>query len=49
VAQSRVAVRKAISNSESFEIDRPQRHGGKLLVSFAAEDKENVIIDNSLL
>lgn len=49
VAQSRVAVRKAISNSESFMIDRPQRHGGKLLVSFAAEDKENVIIHNSLL
>jgi hypothetical protein len=48
VAQSRVAVRKAIGNSESFEIGRPQHHGGKLLVNFAAE-KGNVIIDNSLL
>ena len=48
VAQSRVAVRKTIGNSESFEIDRPQHHGGKLLVNFAAE-KGNVIIDNSLL
>ena len=51
VAQARVAVRKAIADSEDFEIARPQRHGGKLLVNFAAANYNNVeavFIDPSL-
>ena len=51
VAQARVAVRKAIADSEDFEIARPQRHGGKLLVNFAAanyNNEEAVFIDTSL-
>lgn len=47
VAQARAAVRRAISDSEPFEIDRPQRHGGRLLVKFVA-DNGTVITDNSL-
>ena len=47
VAQARVAVRNAIARSEDYVIDHPQRHGGRLLVKFAA-NKGTVIIDNSL-
>ena len=48
VTQSRVALRKTIGKSEEFEIARPQRNGGRTLVTFAANGG-NVIIDNSLL
>ena len=48
VAQSRVAVRNAISASDDVEIARPQRHNGKTIVIFAANGG-NVIVDNSLL
>ena len=47
VAQSRVAVRKAISASGEVEIARPQRHNGKTIVTFAANGGI-VIVDNSL-
>lgn len=48
VAQSRVAVRKAIGASDEVEIARPQRHNGKTIVTFAANGG-NVIVDRSLL
>lgn len=48
VAQSRNAIRNAIGRSELFEIALPQRHGGRTLVSCAANGG-HVIIDNSLL
>ena len=48
VAQSRVAVRNAISASDDVEIARPQRHNGKTIVIFAANGG-TVIVDNSLL
>lgn len=48
VAQSRVAVRKAICTSDEVEIARPQRHNGRTIVTFAANGG-NVIVDNSLL
>lgn len=48
VAQARAAIRRTIGPSEDFEIARPQRHGGRTLVTFAANGG-NVIIDNSLL
>ena len=47
VAQSRKAVRKTIGQSEPFEIALPQRHGGRTLVTFAANGG-NVILDPSL-
>jgi hypothetical protein len=48
VAQSRRAIRETIGASEQFEIALPQRHGGKTLVSCAANGG-HVIIDSSLL
>ena len=48
VAQSRRAIRETIGHSELFEIGLPQRHGGKTLVSCAANGG-HVIIDSSLL
>lgn len=48
VAQSRKAIRNAIGHSELFEIALPQRHGGRTLVSCAANGG-HVIIDSSLL
>ena len=48
VAQSRRAIRETIGHSEQFEIGLPQRHGGKTLVSCAANGG-HVIIDSSLL
>lgn len=48
VAQSRRAIRETIEHSELFEIGLPQRHGGKTLVSCAANGG-HVIIDSSLL
>ena len=48
VAQSRRAIRETIGASELFEIGLPQRHGGKTLVSCAANGG-HVIIDSSLL
>ena len=47
VAQSRKAIRETIGASELFEIALPQRHGGKTLVTFAANGG-NVIMDPSL-
>ena len=47
VAQSRWSVRQTITHAEDFEIALPQRHGGKTLVSFAANGGD-VIIDSSL-
>ena len=47
VAQSRRAIRQAAAHAEAFEIALPQQHGGKTLVSFAAQGGD-VIIDNSL-
>ena len=47
VAQSRRAIRETIGDSDAFEIARPQRHGGKTLVTFAANGG-NVIMDPSL-
>ena len=48
VAQSRRAIRETIGHAELFEIGLPQRHGGKTLVSCAANGG-HVIIDSSLL
>ena len=48
VAQSRRAIRETIGASEQFEIALPQRHGGKTLVSCAANGG-HVIIDNRQL
>lgn len=48
VAQSRRAIRETIGDSSAFEIALPQRHGGKTLVTFAANGG-NVIVDHSLL
>jgi hypothetical protein len=48
VTQSRVAIRNTIGSATEFEIARPQRNGGRTLVTFAAKGG-NVIIDNSLL
>lgn len=48
VAQSRRAIRETIGDSDAFEIALPQRHGGKTLVSCAANGG-HVIIDSSLL
>ena len=47
VAQSRRAIRETIGDSDAFEIALPQRHGGKTLVTFAANGG-NVIKDPSL-
>jgi hypothetical protein len=47
VAQSRRAIRETIGASGAFEIDLPQRHGGKTLLTFAANGG-NVIMDPSL-
>lgn len=47
VSQSRRAIRQADAHADAFEIALPQRHGGKTLVSFAAQGGD-VIIDSSL-
>ncbi len=47
IAQSRNAIRQASPLAESFAIDRPQSHNGKILIPFVA-DGGNVIIDASL-
>ena len=47
IAQSRNAVRQASPLAESFAIDRPQSHNGKVLIPFVANGG-NVIIDASL-
>ena len=47
VAQSRRAIRETIGASDAFEIALPQRHGGKTLVTFAANGGD-VIVDSSL-
>ena len=47
VAQSRRAIRETIGDSGAFEIALPQRHGGKTLLTFAANGG-NVIMDPSL-
>ena len=48
VAQSRVAIRKAIGHVEDFEIAIPQRNLGRTVINHAAKGG-TVIIDNSLL
>ena len=47
VAQSRNAVRQASPLAESFAIDRPQSHNGKLLIPFVSHGG-TVILDASL-
>ena len=47
VAQSRKALREASPLAADFAIDRPQAHGGKVLIPFVARGG-NVIIDASL-
>lgn len=47
VAQSRNAIRQATPHSAEFSIDRPQSHGGKVLIPFV-EQGGKVILDNSL-
>ena len=47
VAQSRKAVRQASPLAESFAIDRPQSHNGKLLIPFVSHGG-TVILDASL-
>lgn len=47
VAQSRNAVRRASPLAESFAIDRPQSHNGKLLIPFVSHGG-TVILDASL-
>ena len=48
VAQSRVAVRKAVANAPEFEIGCPKKNDGRTLIP-AAANTENIIIDNTLL
>ena len=47
IAQSRNAIRQATPHATDFTIDRPQSHGGKVLIPFVAEGG-TVILDNSL-
>ena len=47
IAQSRNAIRKATPHTSDFAIDRPQSHGGKVLIPFVAQGGK-VIFDNSL-
>ena len=47
VAQSRKALREASPLAADFAIDRPQAHGGKLLIPFVSEGG-NVVIDAPL-
>ena len=48
VAQSRVAIRKAIGKTDDFEIAMPHKHAGKTIIA-CASNKETIAIDNSLL
>lgn len=47
IAQSRNAIRQATPHASDFTIDRPQSHGGKVLIPFVARGG-TVILDNSL-
>lgn len=47
IARSRNAVHKATPHYSEFAIDRPQAHGGKVLIPFAAQGG-TVILDNTL-